>query len=50
MNSLADNPNRRFAVPDKILLATDLEDADHLLLHAIAQARMSHAARSRSCM
>ena len=44
MNSLADNPNRRFAVPDKILLATDLEDADHLLLHAIAQARMSDAA------
>ena len=43
MNSLADNPNRRFAVPDKILLATDLEDADHLLLHAIAQARMSDA-------
>ena len=43
MNSLADNPNRRFAVPDKILLATDLEDADHLLLHAIEQARMSDA-------
>lgn len=44
MNSVADNPNRRFAVPYKILLATDLEDADNLLLHAIAQARVSDAA------
>jgi nucleotide-binding universal stress UspA family protein len=44
MNNLANNPNRRFTVPDKILLATDLEEADNLLLHAIAQAAMSDAA------
>jgi nucleotide-binding universal stress UspA family protein len=44
MNNVANNPNRRFTVPDKILLATDLEDADSLLPHAIAQARMSDAA------
>jgi len=44
MNSVTNNPNRRFAVPDKILLATDLEDADNLLLHAIAQTRVSDAA------
>lgn len=44
MNTKADNQIRRFAAPDSILLATDLEDADHLLLHAIAQARASAAA------
>jgi len=44
MKMLADKPNRRFAIPDKILLATDLEDANHLLLHAIAQAKASEAA------
>lgn len=31
--------NRAFAVPDKILVATDLADLDYLLPHAIAQAR-----------
>ena len=41
MKSPADNQNRRFAVPDRILLATDLEDA--LLPHAIAQAKASEA-------
>jgi nucleotide-binding universal stress UspA family protein len=30
---------RTFVVPDKILLATDLEDADYLIPHAVAQAR-----------
>jgi nucleotide-binding universal stress UspA family protein len=31
--------NHLFAVPDKILVATDLADIDYLLPHAIAQAR-----------
>lgn len=46
MKTLADNHkgNRRCVVPDRILLATDLDDADYLLPHAIAQARASGAA------
>lgn len=32
-----------FAVPNKIVVATDLTDADYLLPYAIAQARASHA-------
>jgi nucleotide-binding universal stress UspA family protein len=35
--------NRGYAIPDKILLATNLEDAEYLLPHAIAQARASGA-------
>jgi nucleotide-binding universal stress UspA family protein len=35
---------RLFAVPDKILVATDLADLDYLLPHAIAQARASGGA------
>jgi nucleotide-binding universal stress UspA family protein len=31
--------NRTFVVPDKILVATDLADADYLIPHAVAQAR-----------
>ena len=33
---------RSFAIPDVILLATDLENLDHLLPHAEAQARASN--------
>jgi len=31
--------NRAFVVPDKILVATDLDDLDYLIPHAVAQAR-----------
>lgn len=30
---------RAFIVPEKILVATDLADADYLIPHAVAQAR-----------
>jgi len=36
--------NRTLVVPDKILVATDLTDADYLVPHAIAQARACGAA------
>lgn len=36
--------NRALVVPDKILVATDLADADYLVPHAIAQARACGAA------
>jgi nucleotide-binding universal stress UspA family protein len=36
--------NRALVVPDKILVATDLTDADYLVPHAIAQARACGAA------
>ncbi|HEX3473173.1 MAG TPA: universal stress protein, partial [Silvibacterium sp.] len=34
---------RTFAAPDKILLATNLDDTGYLVPHAIAQARASGA-------
>lgn len=36
--------NRALVVPDKILVATDLADADYLVPHAVAQARACGAA------
>jgi len=38
--------NRALVVPDKILVATDLADADYLLPHAVAQARACGASLS----
>jgi nucleotide-binding universal stress UspA family protein len=45
MKTLADNQNRNraYVVPDHILLATDLDDIEYLLPHAIAQAQASGA-------
>src|SRR5277367_2800505 len=45
MKTLANDQRRNLecVVPDQILLATDLNDADYLLPHAIAQARASGA-------
>ena len=45
MTTPADYPtrNRRYAVPDVILLATDIGDADYLIPYAIVQARASDA-------
>lgn len=43
-NSIEDAFNTGcFAAPDTIVVATDLTDIDHLLPHAIAQAKASHA-------